>query len=651
MAKRRLPMQTLTILVAGILTAFVSGAPETVRAEGAADAPAAAVEATIPDSSEVVAAPPTDPADDPWLTEQGPPVPVPVEVAQEQVLARWQDPDASIEARAAAVRRVRLELGLGDLMAPAMSLVRAASEEDPQIQTALARDLAPGVPSIQMAHAVAVWKSGDIGAATHAFVEALWTAMTHVEVQIWFVENLALILLVVVLGSSFAFMVLACAMVFPHAAHDLGDLFSSRMPAFARTAALAGLLFVPFVLGEGIVGFALALFTVAFAYGSGRQRNALAMAAVLLVVGLHPTAQLATVTMSLFERDPSLVSVFAVANGTATQADLDRLEAAGPENLAAAHALAYHARRHGLMEEARARLDAIAEHHPDDPVMLANRGNVEMRRGAVEEAIAYYTRSADAEDSATVLFDLSQAYAAAFRMDEVEATLARAQEIDDEEVSALSGAGDATLVADLGIPFGSLQKSLVTLALAQKPQSTVADFLAPGRLGDRWFFTASAFALTALLCLLFAGRFDHSSVCKRCGHRICTRCEDTVWSEDLCEDCHHLFQNPEDTDPSLRMARLQALSKREVRIDRIWTTASLVVPGAAGFGSRRPDLAMFGLLLFAWAATWIVWPTGMLVDPLLLGSVAWIFFALPGGLALLAYVGVVLTSLVARKNL
>jgi tetratricopeptide (TPR) repeat protein len=608
------------------------------------------------DASQVVAgvaqtSPAADPADDPWLAEEGPAVPVSVETEEEQVIAKWWSAPPTPEARTAAVRRVRLELGLGDLLPPAITLLRSASEEEPEINALLARDLAPGVPAIQIATAGALWQGGDTGAAIHALIDAIVAGATHIEAQLWWVENLALVLVLVILGTSIAFIALSALMVFPHAAHDLGDLFSGRTPDFARSAGLAALILLPLAIGEGVVGVVLVLFAISFTYGKSLQRNALVMAAVLFLVGLYPTAQLASVTTTLLDRDPILNSVLAVANGIETRADVERLEAASDDDLAAAHALAYRARRYGLSEASLARLDRIAVDHPSDPVMLANRGNIEMRRGQTDEAIAYYRRSATLVDSPTVLFDLSQAYAAAFRMDEVDATLERAQALDDEEVSDLSSLGDATLVADVGLPFGHFQNHLMALALAQKPASIVAETLAPGRLGGRWFMTASAFAVAALLSLLLANRFDQASVCSRCGHRICTRCEDTVWSEELCEDCHHLFQNPEDTDPSLRMARLQALSRREVRIDRIWVAASLLIPGAAGFASKRPDLAMLGLLLFGWAATWLIWPRGILVDPLLMGSAAWIGLAVPGGLAMIAYVGVVLANLAARKNL
>jgi hypothetical protein len=273
-----------------------------------------------------------------------------------------------------------------------------------------------------------------------------------------------------------------------------------------------------------------------------------------------------------------------------------------------------------------------------------------MRRGNTEAAIGFYERAAAQVDSPTLLFDLSQAYARAFRMEEYEATLIRAQGMDSETVADLSSLEDADLVADLRFPTRLLQDRFITLAMSQKSQFDLARLLAPGRLGESWLMTAGAFTLVALLCVLFANRFDHATRCSRCGHRICTRCEETVWSEDICEDCHHLFNYPAATDPSLRMARLQALSKREVKIDRIILMGALLIPGVAGLAARRPDFAMFGLLLFGWIAAWVWWPAGVFEDPLWMGNAAVLCLAVPGVLAVIAYGGIVLASLVARKN-
>lgn len=598
-----------------------------------------------------VAAGGDDPTDDPWLAEEGPAVSLSPEIARERVITAWREAPPRPHARSTALLRERLELGLGDLLAPASSIAAEHSEVDPTLYTEMARSLAPGLPSIQMAHAIALWRGGDVGTSILFLGRAFAATLVSLPAQLWLLENLAQLLLIVVLSASIAFVLLAAIQAFPHAAHDFGDLWSGRMPAFARFAALACVVLVPLHLGEGVLGVVLVLFTIAFVYGGGRQRNALVISAVLLVIGLHPLAQVARVTTGLLDRDPVLRSTLSVLGGTENEADVERLESAFEDDLMAAHALAYRARRYGLEEQSRQRLQSILERNPTDAVALANLGNIQKRRGDIAAAIALYERAAEQIDSPTLLFDLSQAYATTFRMEEYESALVRAQSLDGAEVAALSSLDDAELVADLGFPFALARERLRPLVLSARYDSRAIDAIAPGRLGDSWMRTGGAFALAVLFSLLFASRWDHSSQCARCGHRICTRCEETVWSEDICEDCHHLFQNPAATDPSLRRARLQALSMRESRFERAWLVLSLLIPGVAGFAARRPDLAIFGLLLFSWAAAWVVWPAGIQVDPMLMGDVAALTFAVPGVLAILAYAGVVVVSLVMRKSL
>ncbi len=595
----------------------------------------------------------SDPIADPWLSEEGPPVPAPADESapEERVVAAWrQAPDAAY-ARAAALRRVRLEYGIGDLLAPARVILESATEDDPDIYTGFARDLAPGVPMIQFEHVGALIRSGDTGSAIRSLRDALGSLARSLPAQLWMIENVSLLLLFVVLGASLGFILLAALQVFPHAAHDLGDLIAgSRAPVFARHAALAALLLLPFAMGEGVVGLALALFALAFAYGKASQRKVLVMAAILLVIGLHPLAQLVSIVTTIVDEDPIAKSVMAVVDRTESRADVERLESAYAEDLVAAHALAYRARRYGLEALSRNRLEALRERVPTDGVVLAGLANIAMRRGETEAAIGLYERAAAQIDSPILLFDLSQAYAHAFRMEEAEATLSRAQRMDADVVAALSGLGDADLVADLPFPSTLLRDRFRFVAMSDHPSFDLAEAFAPGRLGERWFVSASAFALVALFCLLFANRFDHSSRCIRCGDRICTRCQETVWSEELCDDCHHLFQYPDATDPSLRMARLQALSRREVRVNRILAAGAVLVPGMAGLVARRPDFAMSGLLLFGWILAWVIWPMGVFEDPLLMGDAALLGFAIPGVLSVVAYVGIVVTSLAIRKN-
>jgi len=614
-----------------------------VSADETVTGPAAAA-----NSAEVVL--PVDPADDPWLTDQAPVVAKPVEVASERVAAAWGAAPETAHARAAALRRARLEFGLGDLVGPARVIGGEATDDEPHVHAGLARDLAPGVPALQLDHAIALFRSGDTGAATLAVGEAALAVASNLLAQLWWIENAAFVLLVCLLSASCALFVLSAVLVWSHAAHDLGDVLSPHTPLFARHAALAALVLAPFALGEGVLGLAAALFAVGFWYGTGGQRNALVMAAILFVVAVHPVAQLSTMARALVEGDPIVASTLRVLADQSTVADLEGLEAAAAEDPVAAHALAYRDRRYGLMESSRERLLAIVDAHPSDHVALANLGNLEHRRGNLAGAIDYYERAAEVEYDPTLLFDLSQAYAGAFRMEEYEATLQRAQSVDGEAVAALSNIGDPSLVADLAFPMSQLRERFAGTLLATKAESEVIAFLAPGRLAGAWYVTAGVFAVVALLGVLFADRWDHASLCARCGHRICNRCEETVWSSEICEDCHHLFQYPEATDPSLRMARLQALSEREALFDKIWLALSIAIPGMAGFAAKRPDLAMVGLLLFSWVVATLVWPTGPFDDPWLMGGAAWVAFGLTGIVAAFAYAGVVLLGLIVRKS-
>jgi len=591
--------------------------------------------------------------EDPWLAERGPAVPSPAlgEPAREVVRERWQASTPTPRARALALLRTRLELGLGDLTAPAIALLQEPLAEEPEVSAQLARSLAPGVPAIQIAAARSFWAAGETGSALAAWADA-WVAVSRdLGARIWLLGNLSILLWAVVLGASVAFMSLAALRVFPHAAHDLGDVFSIRTPAFARTAALAVLMLVPLALGEGLLGLALALFTLGFAYGSTHQRSVLGLAAVMLVIGLHPIAQLVSVTNRIVDRDPIARSATAVLHGIESRADIERLQAAEGEELLAAHALAYFFRRQGLEEEALRRVESIIERFPTDPVALTNRGNIALRHGRTQEAIGYYERARVVLDSPIVLLDLSQAYAHAFRMDEHERTLARAQSLDDGLVASLLAFGDPDLVADLGVSESLFMDRFRALALEEGSGRGIAEALAPGRLGESAVVTAGGFVMAALLCLLCAGRWDHASRCRRCGHRICGRCEETVWSEELCEDCHHLFQNPAGTDPTLRRKRLETLARRESRIGRLVLAASLIVPGVAGIAARRPDHSIFGLLLFGWFLGWVIWPAGVFVDPLRMGGMALVCLAVPGILSGLAYMAVVISSLAARRRL
>lgn len=591
---------------------------------------------------------------DPWLTDAGPILPEPValvvEAGSDQVDRAWRAAPPTPHARSAALRRLRLEYGLGDLRAPAQ-IVRATTDSDePEMGTALALALAPEMPALGWAHVQDLWRAGAAGEAVRAFAELLAATTRDLESQLWLIGNGLLFAWIVALAATAAFMVLLALKAFSHAAHDLGDPLSSAMPIFARTALLAALMMVPLAFGEGLAGLVLACFAVGFVYGTGRERSALVLAAIAFVVALHPLARWASVAATGTELDPVVRSAWAVTRGTADRADLERLEAAAQSDVVAAHALAYRARRLARPDVAAQRLEAMAAGHPTDPVVLANQGNVEMRAGRTAAAIRLYERAAAQLDSPALLFDLSQAYASALRMDESELALVRAQRIADAEVAALSSLSDPNLVADLEVPVALLRDRLREAALARSATTMWTQQLAPGRIGEDWKTAGAAFGVVVLLGLITTGRFERSSACSRCGRRVCGRCDADVGSDELCGDCRHLFKNPDATDPRLRMARLQVLARREAWQGRLVDLGSVLVPGVAGLAARRPDAALLSIAVCVWIAAWLRWPTGLLVDSTWLGGLAPFITSVLGALALATHAAIVVGSFVARRN-
>jgi tetratricopeptide (TPR) repeat protein len=568
----------------------------------------------------------------------------------DRVVEVWRAAPPTPHARSAALRRLRLEYGLGDLSAPALVVQTASDADEPEMGTELALELAPAMPALGWAHVKDLWRGGAPGEAIRAFGSVLASMSRDLESQLWLIGNGLLFSWMVALVSASALIGLLAIKAFPHAAHDLGDPLSTGMPAFARAALLAGLLMVPLVLGEGLAGLVLAAFAVAFVYGTSRERSALGLAAIAWIVALHPLAQWASVAATVADLDPITRSAWAVTKGTASRADVERLEAAFGEDVAAAHAIAYHARRQGDTAASLQSLDALVARYPSDSIVLANRGNLEMRAGRTDEAIRLYERAAAQSNSPALLFDLSQAYATVLRMDESERVLARAQNISDGEVAALSSLSEPRLVADVGFPIGILRDRLKAAAVHELPTVRMAQRIAPGRMGEDWQMAGGVFGLVALLGLFSTTRFDRSSVCSRCGHRICTRCDETVWSDELCDDCHHLFKNSGATDARLRMARLQVLSRRDARRNRLIALGSIFVPGVAGLANRRPDAAFFALALFVWLVAWARWPAGILVDSSRMGDLASLCFSILGAVALASYAALVVGSFLSRRN-
>jgi hypothetical protein len=196
-----------------------------------------------------------------------------------------------------------------------------------------------------------------------------------------------------------------------------------------------------------------------------------------------------------------------------------------------------------------------------------------------------------------------------------------------------------------------LRSRLLAAAGNQVTPKLAIDLLMPGWLGGDWKRLVAGFVLLAILSGLLAPRFDRASSCNRCGRRICARCDGTLWNNETCDGCHHLFHRQETTDPVLRMKRLRELQVRDTRIGRLAFLVSFLVPGAGGLLARRPDLGFLGIVVGGFAVVFLTWHDGVVPDPLAVGSAGTLAFLVAGIVAMLGYLLIVGTGLMIRRNL
>jgi len=625
---------------------------------GGAAAPAAASQARAPDAA--AAAPAVDPGVLPPAAAPTPaaeparlPPPEPAERVdgyRGELERAWFTAGDSLGSRASAARTRAIELGATNAANAARALVAPASRPRGLGEALLAVKIAPDLPLARSELARVHWQDGERAAALGETLAAIAAIPRNLEASLWLLSSLLVIACVVMVAGSLVFVALAGLSVFARAAHDVGDLVSARTPAFARAGLLGGLVIAPVMLGEGVAGLVLSCLALAVAYGSPRLRMASALACALLVVGLFPVARLGGHVLATLDADPVAAAANAVLQDVASRADVELLRSVEEDDELAALALAVRARRVGNDEAAFARYRDLQERAPGNPIVMTNLANLHFRRGEVERATALYEQATEIHESPVLWFNLSQAYARSFRMEEFEHALREAQSLGSAVVEELSAQEDPSLIADLPIPVSAVRDRMLAAAQGRDFAEWLRAPLLPGRLAGPWTRLAGALALVGVLALLVATRFDQAGTCGRCGKRICTRCDGTVWNTETCENCYQLFNHPESADAKLRIARLGELRARELRMDRLARLGALLLPGVSGMVARRPDLAFMGILFFGWAALAYAWRGGVVPDPLVVGSAGPLVLVATALAAALAYAAVVVSGLYLRRN-
>ncbi|HTO52064.1 MAG TPA: hypothetical protein VMR50_01665 [Myxococcota bacterium] len=366
------------------------------------------------------------------------------------------------------------------------------------------------------------------------------------------------------------------------------------------------------------------------------RASALFVAGSLTAAGLAlgPGLDRAAPALAAVGREPALIAAYRIDRGQSLPGDLERVEAASrraPDDVVLRLALGTAWLRRGEL----ARVDqALGKPVADLPAPLQAadlnlRGIVRLAEGDLAQAIPDFERARATEETAPVMFNLSQAYGRALRLTEQQPMFEAARALDGELVSRYTGNEGANVHYQLIEPSLSLAV-YGARALAPSEDSRALAAELRERLLGTWQRDRLWMLLPAAGILAFALRRDSVSRCSRCDQPICMRCSREARAAGTCMRCVRLFIKREHTDPRLRKLELDRDRRRQRRATLIQSLSALVAPGMVDLVDGRTGRG--ALLLFALGAGLAaLHAPGLLPVPWDLGTLG---YALPVVLAL-----------------
>jgi len=543
----------------------------------------------------------------------------------------WSQPASSLRERVARTRRAGLSLGMWNLEGPARALLLDPALGSPAQRAEAAALLAPDLPAARAARARSRMDRGELLPGLAELLAALRAVPEHLEARLWAEATLLEAAVGVCWLGGLLFLAVAALLGLPRLVRELARLHET-LPQASRLAMVACLLLLPAALGQGLLGAALALAALASSSGGWSRQAAVALSLALLVLGLHPVLDRAAAARVALAADPVALAAWSAENGLPDAAERARLRRRADRDPLAARAVALRDKRAGRLDAADARFRSLLA--PDSPPeLLNNAANVLLARGELADAIALYQEAAARASSPIVLFNLSQAYGRAVRLDEQDQALAEAQSVDPTRISELTaglGAISAAVVVDAPLPASRVLARLRDPQAAEQLAAGLRLWLSPGASGR----SALAAALAALAALCLGGLL-----------RWWLGPEDP---DDLYAGIARVLQ--EETDSAGRMRQLSAIRSRQAREERLAVALSLALPGAAGLLARRPLLGLLSALAFA-AGGALVWLRhGVLPDPLALGCLPALLVPAALGAAALLYTGTTGMALWLRER-
>ncbi len=543
------------------------------------------------------------------LLMAGPSSPVAADTSHADPLAipRGPGPRPERSARLGTLERVEraqaalADRGYSEFPMLAWALLEKAREEGaPEEMITRALTLAPNTPSVHFEAAQAILNPLEL-------VRALLAFPANLPALLWLITILGAAAGVGVGVAAGAVVTVAFARALPLHGHRFGHLLHSQNPPLwpgvlvllAALALLARLGLGP-VLVLGAAGLLATIGT--------RLRQAASVAVALLVLGLlagplmKQWARLVTVS----GHEHGLLAAWRIDRGAQPLPnDRERLErqlAGHPEDPFLRLTMATAWLREGELTRAEKLLKGASQ---DAPPWLAARfsnlqGIVHLARGGVAAAVSAFERARSNEESAPILYNLSQAHGRALDLMKQSSYFKRARELDPDLIQQRTLSASSSvhrLLIHTPIPLvGYLEHGL-----RESPEARGV-----ARESRRWLLGEQVpewawLALPPLALLGFVFRGSTIRACASCGRPVCPLCGAARSGEPSCSRCAQL-QTSDPLSDSHR--QLQRELKRRRRLAKVLSGVSLLLPGVnrirdgrVSRGALRAFLATTGMAL------------------------------------------------------
>lgn len=490
--------------------------------------------------------------------------------------------------------------GYPELPVLSWALLDAARKNGDAALIERARELSPMDAGVRFEAARQTGNPADLWAAAKAIT-------TRLPGLVWLASWLGTTLGVGLLATA----ALAAAVHFARTiglhGHALGHLVGLREQAAWPGMLLigAGLALLPFA-GAGPVLLIGMLGALALVRLSGKEVFSLALVLLLAGVALGPPLDGWARLVSLHGRDPALLAAWRVRQSQPLPGDLDLLERTlrqEPGRPLVRLALATGWKREGDLDRA----SSVLAEFPVAPAGLRARafnqtGIVELARGNVREATEAFEKAQSFEETAAVLYNLSQAHGRGLRLVEQTKVFGAARALDPELVSrytALEGANVHRYTIDLPAPLLAYgRRALAGSAEAEELSTKVRHaLLGPDTPAWGWML------LPGLVALGIAARRKSIQRCTRCMRSVCAACDGASARGGTCQRCTRLCspdpRNDGRTDARMRRRQLTLDRGRQAVLSRLLAALGLFVPGAPGLLEGRGTIGSLQVLATA----------------------------------------------------